>query len=77
MAGNLFGSGDKTQSAEDNRVGLSDNAVFVSSGGFLFNPGRASSNPTLDAAQSKSNWPVLVAVGGGVILLGWFIFKRR
>lgn len=80
MAGNFFGSGDKTQSAEDNRIGLANNAILVQPGGFIFNPGRAVPNETLSAAATPTNWPALVgivAVSAGAAWLLVILFKRK
>lgn len=74
-----FGSfNKKSQSAADNRVGASDNAIVLQNGGFLFNPGRALENDTLNAGPSgaaKVNWPV-VAVAAGALVAVYLILKR-
>jgi hypothetical protein len=64
MAGNLFGSGDKTQSAEDNRIGLADAAQYAGLGALIFNRSAKADNisPALNSDQIQSFTPLIIVV---------------
>lgn len=73
----FFGSGDKTTTSLDNRVGASDDAIVLQSGAFLFNPGRSLDNKTASAGDEKINWPLIIsAVGVALSLLVLFNSKK-
>ena len=72
----FFGSGDKSTTSSDNRIGASDDAVIVQPGGFIFNPGRTLANDQLLDPATKPNW-VVIGAAVAVVVLVLFLFTRK
>lgn len=71
----------KANYALDQRLGVSDDALGASLGGFIFQGGGGSIAKAMDAAeldQESNSQPMLLAIGGAAILLLLAIvfFKR-
>lgn len=65
----VFGSGDKTSTSLDNRIGASDSAQAVGAGAVLFNAsGSKQSTPT-----DYTPW----IVGSVIALMLWAVFIRK
>lgn len=73
----FFGSGDKVSTSADNRVGASDDAIVIQSGGFLFAPASKQPNATIGSSEGKPNWNVIVIVAGAVFALVIFLKLRE
>lgn len=75
----FFGSGDKTQQAFDQRIGVSESGVLVQPGGFLFNPNRQAKNAQLAATATGAPLPDWVLPAGIVVAglgLIWFLKSK-
>ena len=74
----FFGSGDKSTSSADQRVGASDNAIVLQSGAFLFAPNRKA--PLINETLSPSdppNWMLIVGIIGGVVMVAIWLNSRK
>jgi len=72
----FFGSGDKTTTSTDNRVGASDSAIVLQNGGFLFAPQSPLPNSAVATVAQKTDF-TMIAIVGAVLVVVVVLLNRR
>lgn len=74
----FFGSGDKIQSAADNRIGVSDAGQLAQPGAIIFNRSAKADNlaPALNADQVQSYTPIVVGVAA-ILALAFILNAKK